>query len=534
MDLRIRKLALIPLLTAIAVAARAGAPSAPILAHLPEPVRVTGGLISGTPTIQWTPGVRLYRGIPYAAPPVHALRWRPPQPVVPWTGVKAADHFAPACMQGPTDTEGNAWREGLVPVSEDCLYLNIWTPAASADAHLPVMVFIHGGGNVRGAASENQYDGAWLAEKGVVFVSFNYRMNVFGFLALPELTRESPHHSSGNYALLDQIAALQWIQRNIAQFGGDPHRVMIFGHSAGAADVSSLLASPLAHGLFQCALMQSGENLGRAVSLHEAERRGQQFEASLAAHALADLRRMPAQRVLQALRRPLSMGLIVDGWVLPQDVYSTFAEGRQNDVPLIVGTVANDTPGPAAAPAQAAALPRYARQTFGPLAAQFLRLYPAHDDRQAAQADRAFRSNRAMAAARTLARLQVRTGKSPVYWYWFTHTSPIPDGLIWDGKSARDQGAYHGSELVYVFDAFALQDWPWRPLDRKLGDTVSSLWVNFARTSNPNGPGLPEWPAYDPASDALLAIGDHPAAEKAPDEAALEFQEQVAAMQRVK
>ena len=210
------------------------APALNATSGLQEPIAVDGGQVTGTPTIQWTYGVRLFRGIPYAAPPIGNLRWRAPQPVTAWQGVLRADHFSQACMQLPTDTEGNAWREGHVPVSEDCLYLNIWTPARSASDRLPVMVFIHGGGNTRGAASENQYDGAYLAKKGVVFVSFNYRMNVFGFLAHPDLTRESAHHSSGNYALLDQVAALQWIQRNIVKFGGDPSTVMIFGHSAGA------------------------------------------------------------------------------------------------------------------------------------------------------------------------------------------------------------------------------------------------------------------------------------------------------------
>lgn len=498
--------------------------------HLKEPIAITGGLITGTPTIQWTPGVRLYRGISYAAPPVGDLRWRSPQPVVPWRGVKAADHFGPACMQAPTNTEGNAWREGLTPVSEDCLYLNIWTPAKSADAHLPVMVFIHGGGNTRGAASENQYDGAYLAKKGIVFVSFNYRMNVFGFLAHPDLTGESDHHSSGNYALLDQIAALQWIQKNIAQFGGDPHNVMVFGHSAGASNVSSLLASPLAHGLFARALMQSGVNIGKGMPLTEAEENGKRFAESLGAHSISELRKMPAEELLNAA--PRRMGPIVDGWVMPQDVYSSFAAGKQNDVPLIVGSVANDTPGPPAGPDSAAAVPAYAKQAFGSLADEYLHLYPASDNQQAVRSDLEFRSNQAMANARRLATLQRKTGKSPVYWYWFTHTSPFPENAVWGDKPASEWGAYHGGEIVYVFDAFPLQDWSWRPVDLQLGDIVSSLWINFAKAGDPNGPGLPQWPAYDPAANVLLNISDHPKAEKEPYGAALEFQDKIAEIRR--
>jgi para-nitrobenzyl esterase len=498
-----------------------GAAPLPTTGGLKEPIAVDGGLITGTPTPQWTYGVRLYRGIPYAAPPVGDLRWRPPQPVVPWQGVKAADHFSPVCMQNPTDTEGNAWREGLVSVSEDCLYINVWTPSKSPSDQLPVMVFIYGGGNTRGAASENQYDGAYLAKKGVVFVSFNYRLNVFGFLAHPDLTAESDHHSSGNYALLDQIAALQWIRRNIAQFGGDPNTVMIFGHSAGAANVSSLLASPLAKGLFERALMQSGGNLGKGVPLSDAEKNGIKFAESLGADSIASLRKMPAEQILKASRAP--MGLIVDGWVLPQDVYSTFSAGKQNDVPVIVGTVGSDAPGPTPGPTKAADVPAYAAKTFGDLADQYLKVFPADTDEQAAKSALAFRTNRAEANARILARLQVKTGKSKAYWYIFTHLSPFPEGLEWGGRPARDWGAYHGSEIVYVFDAFPLQDWAWRPVDYKLGDIVSTMWTNFVKTGDPNAAGLPKWPAYDPETDILMNFGDNPQAQPAPYKAALDF-----------
>ena len=521
---------LVTMVALMPMAQRVTAQSAPATAHLKEPIQVTGGMITGTPTIQWTPGVRLYRGIPYAAAPVGDLRWRAPQAVVSWSGVKAADHFGAACMQAPADTEGTAWREGAAEISEDCLFVNVWTPAQSADAHLPVVVFIHGGGNWRGASSENQYDGAYLAKKGVVFVSFNYRMNVFGFMAHPELTGESEHHASGNYALLDQIAALTWIQKNIASFGGDPNDVMIFGHSAGSANVSSLLASPLAHGLFARALMQSGVNLNKGVPLADAEKNGSSFAESLGAHSIADLRKLPADELLKASGHRFS--LIVDGWALPHDVYSTFAAGKQNDVPLVVGTVANDTPGPAAVPANGESRAAYAKRTFGDLADEYLKLYPAADDAAAAQADLTFRTNAAMANARRLAELQGKTGKSPVYWYLFTHTSPFPEGLVWSGKPAKEYGAYHGSELMYVFDAFPFQDWAWRPVDLALGDAVSSMWIQFAKTGNPNGPALPKWPAFDAKADTLLNISDHPKAEKDPFGAALDFQDKVAAARR--
>jgi len=418
----------------------------------------------------------------------------------------------------------------LASISEDCLYLNVWTPARSADANLPVIVFIHGGGNVRGGASENQYDGAYFARKGVVFVSFDYRMNVFGFLAHPELTAESDHHSSGNYALLDQIAALQWVQKNIASFGGDPRKVMIFGHSAGASNVNSLLASPLAHGLFARALMQSGSNLAKGIPLSDAEKRGEAFATSAGAHSIAELRRMSAEDLIKAM--PRQMGPIVDGWVLPQDVYSTFAAGKQNDVPLVVGSVANDTPGPASGPTSAAAAPEYASKTFGDLGKEYIKLYSASNDDEAKRQELQFRSDAAMANARRLAILQIHNGKSPVYWYRFTHVSPFPQGLMWDGKPADTYGAYHGGEIVYVFGAFPSQAWNWRPVDLKLGDEISSMWVNFAKSGDPNGAGLPQWPQFNLASDRLLEFDDAPAAKRAPNEPALDFQDAVAAMRR--
>jgi para-nitrobenzyl esterase len=490
-------------------------------AGIQEPVGIDGGQITGTQTPQWTYGVRLYRGIPFAAPPVGNLRWRPPQQVVSWQGVKAADHFSAVCMQPATDTEGNAWREGLVPMSEDCLYLNVWTPAESANAKLPVMVFIHGGGNTRGAASENQYDGAYLAKKDVVFVSFNYRMNVFGFMAHPELTAESEHHSSGNYALLDQIAALQWIQRNIAKFGGDPNTVMIFGHSAGASNVNALVASPLAKGLFHRALAQSGNSLSNRTKLADAEKTGAKFAESLGAAHIAALRQKSAEEILKAPRS--QMALNVDGWVLPQDAYSIIAAGKHNDVPLIVGTVADDAPGPGTAPTKAADAHTYAQNTFHELADKYLKLYPASTDAQAAKSALAFRTNSALAGARNWARLQAESGKSKVYWYYFTHVSPMPDGLVWGGRPAQAWGAYHGSEIVYVFNAFPLQDWNWRPVDRKLGDVVSSMWTNFVKTGSPNGAGLPEWPAFDTKSEMLMNFGDTPKTQAAPYREALDF-----------
>jgi len=499
---------------------------------LKEPIQVTGGSITGTPTINWVPGVRLYRGIPYAAPPVGDLRWRPPKPVVPWKGVKAADHFSPACMQPPTETTGSsAWHEGLAPISEDCLYLNVWTPAKSASEKLPVMVYIYGGGNIRGAASENQYDGEYLAQKGIVFVGFNYRLGVFGFMAHPELTAESEHRSSGNYAILDQIAALKWIQDNIARFGGDPNRVMIFGQSAGASDVSSLMATPLAKGLFQRAVAQSGNNLSNSTGLADAEKIGVKLGEQLGATSIAALRQRSADEILNAAQG--RWGTNVDAWVFPQDLSSIFAAGKQNDVPLIVGTVGKDVPGFGAA-MKAADARTYARNTFHELADTYLKLYPSLTDAAATKSGIAFRSDNAMANARAWLRLQTHTGKSKSYWYYFTHESPIPEGLEWAGRPARAAGAYHGGEIVYVFNAFPIQAWPWRPVDLQLGDIISSMWINFAKTGDPNGPGLPEWPAYEPSTDVLMTFGDAPKAEPTPLEEKLKFIDEWKASQQAR
>lgn len=292
-------------------------------AALQEPIRVDGGPITGTPAWGW--GVRLYRGIPYAAPPVGKLRWRPPQPVVPWKGVLAADHFSAACVQLPRDQNNIGWRDGMVPVSEDCLYINVWTPAKSAQDKLPVMVWIHGGGFREGSGAETAWAGDNLAKKGVIYVNFNYRLNVFGFLAHPDLTRESEHHSSGNYAFLDQVAALRWVQKNIAQFGGDPDNVTIFGQSAGGASVGVQMVSPLSKGLFKRAVGQSG-GVSRGIPLAEAEKVGVKFAESLGAHSIAELRAKPASEVLKAQTGMPSA--VVDGWVLPEDPVGIFQHGR--------------------------------------------------------------------------------------------------------------------------------------------------------------------------------------------------------------
>lgn len=492
------------------------------------PIAVDGGLVAGTPSPYWTDGVAVFRGIPYAAPPVGNLRWRTPQAVVPWQGVKEADRFSAACMQAPTVKDSDAWQEGLTTFSEDCLYLNVWTPAKAADARLPVMVFIHGGGNTRGAASELQYDGNNLTKKGVVFVSLNYRMGIFGFLAHPDLTKESEHHASGNYALLDQIAALTWIQKNIAKFGGDPANVMVFGHSAGASNLAALTASPLAKGLFQRALAQSG-GLGGRTHLADAEQAGVRFAEGLGAHSIAELRAKSATDI-QKGPRGLN-GPIVDGWVLPQDVYSIYAAGKQNDVTLIVGSVGDDGPGQAPPITSAAAI-KFAHDTYGDLANEYMKVFPVGTDAQAAKASHDLRRDRVLSGARTWVALQAKTGKSKAYWYLFDHAAPPPPGAMFSGRPAREKGSYHGGELAYVFDGLNLKDWPWTPVDHTLAQLMSTLWTNFVKSGNPNGPGMPMWPAYDTKNEKILYISTSGRAQSPPYKAELDFLEKAAAKQR--
>jgi para-nitrobenzyl esterase len=483
-----------------------------LVAAIQEPIQVEGGLISGTPGWGWN--VREFRGIPYAAPPTGSLRWRPPQRVIPWQGVRAADRFSPVCMQQPRPINQRDWNEGLIRTSEDCLYLNVWTPAGSNTERLPVMVYIYGGGGVQGGASEPRYDGNAMAKKGVVVVSMNYRVNAFGWLAHPELTKESEHHASGNYGSLDQLAALQWVRKYIRQFGGDPEKVTLWGQSAGSQSVNVLCASPLARGLFRAAIGESGSafSFGRVMTLSDAEAAGVKFAESAGASSLADLRALPAEAILAAAvktGRGLP-GAIVDGWFLPQDVYKIFASGKQNDGALLTG-VTNDE-GMAFMhfrsdpPATLAEYTEMAQAAFGNEADSFLKLYPAKTDADVKQAYHDTCRDAFLAGQRTWARLQSTTGKSRVYLYLFSHVPPNPSG---NGNSLPNYvGAIHTTELLYAFDNLRIKDLPWTDLDRKLAVILSSYWSNFGKRGDPNGPGLPNWTPYTPQDDQLLNIGD--------------------------
>ncbi len=441
--------------------------------------------------------IRIFKGIPFAAPPVGALRWKAPQPAASWTGVRKAAEFGARCMQGHIYNDMIFRDPGP---SEDCLYLNVWTRAASAQEKLPVMVWIYGGGYSAGAASEPRQDGENLARKGVVVVSMNYRLGVFGFFVHPELAKESGHGSSGNYGLLDQVAALRWVHTNIAAFGGDPGNVTIFGESAGSFSVSALMASPLAQGLFQCAIGESGAFFSTTLDLKplaKAEEDDAKFAEAVGAPTLDALRAKPADELLQAALKQRGGGVRfapdIDGYFFPETAYAIYFAGKQSHVPLLAGWNADEGSARAIFKSDAPTaenFAKYAKQTYGDKADAFLKLYPAATDGQAERSAQDLAGDQFIAFSTwKWLEMQAATGKSPEYRYEFDQAPPAPAGGV-----AR--GAYHSAEIEFVFGVLASKVLPWRPEDFKLSDLMSSYWSNFAKTGDPNGPGLPKWPVY--------------------------------------
>ena len=450
--------------------------------------------------------VRSFLGIPYAAPPVGALRWKPPAPVANWKGARKATAFGSRCMQGAVFSDMVFRDPGI---SEDCLYLNVWTPAKDSSTKLPVMVWIYGGGFVGGATSEPRQDGSNLAKQGVIVVSMNYRLGVFGFFAHPDLAAESGRNSAGNYGLLDQLAALEWVKRNIAAFGGDPGNVTIFGESAGSFSVSALMASPLTKGLIHKAIGESGAAFSTTGLRFEPAAVVGPVHAkfgseSLGANTIAGLRAVPAQKVLDAAMDASKGGAFrfgpdIDGYFLPESVPAIFAAGRQNDIPLLAGWNRDEGSGAivnAKEKPTAVTLKALAEKEFAAKADEFLRLYPADTDAQA------LRSTEDLAGDRFIAfstwkwlEAQKTTGKQPVYRYRFDLALPP------DSKRPGGESAFHSAEIEYVFGRLDSKSWvKWRPEDRTVSEQMQKYWSNFARSGDPNGPGLPKWPAYDSAS----------------------------------
>jgi para-nitrobenzyl esterase len=492
-------------------------------------VKVANGVLEGT--LNAATGIRSFKGIPFAAPPVGRLRWRPPQPPADWDGVRKADHFGPQAMQRRMFGDMMFRSAGM---SEDCLYLNVWTPAKSAQDRLPVLVYFFGGGFQAGDGSEGRYDGESMARRGIVAVTVNYRLNIFGFFAHPELTRESPHHASGDYGLLDQTAALRWVQKNIGAFGGDPRQVTIAGESAGSISVSAQMASPLARGLFARAIGESGSCLGALtpVPLSEGERIGVRFARNAGADTLAALRAMPAKELLAATAKPGTpwFPLTVDGYFLPKNPLAIFADGEEAKVPLLVGWNSGEMN-------YRAVLGRE-EPTLANFEAAVKRLYP--DDWEQAlkvykpsASEDVIRVATALASARFIAfstwkwaDLQGKTGGRPVYRYFYAHPRPATGSESAGeadrrrgGESPRPwRGAVHSAEIEYALGNLSQNHvYAWTPDDYKVSETMESYFANFIRTGDPNGDGLPDWPVMNQGSAVRfmrLDVHSHAATER--------------------
>lgn len=457
--------------------------------------------------------VTAFLGIPFAAPPVGELRWRGPQPASSWSGVRKATEFGASCMQTLLPEGRAPWTAEYVVqnhVSEDCLSLNVWTPA-KAGAKKPVLVWIHGGGFNEGSGSVPIYNGSSLAGRDLVIVTVNYRLGAFGFMAHPQITQETKAKGepSTNFGLQDQIAALNWVQRNIAAFGGDPANVTIAGQSAGSMAVHSLVSSPLAKGLFVRAIAQSGlPTIIPMATLREAEKKGVEFGAEKGAKTLAELRALPAEAlvVTAAGVGGLRFGVSIDGTLLPASPADILAKGTFNDVPMMVGQTADEGSAfPGYGSGDDAAFQAFMTRSFGPKAATFRAFYPGATEAERSASAKAASRDRGLAMIDNWAILRASQGASPVYAYYFTHPEP--------GEGSDRFGAFHSSEIPYALDT--LDTAPERNFalaDRQLSLVMSSYWTNFAKTGNPNGAGLANWPAVSKAAVPTMVFGQTVAA----------------------
>jgi para-nitrobenzyl esterase len=492
--------------------------------------------------------VTAFRGIPFATPPVGDLRWRAPRPPAAWTGTQDATHAGPIAIQ--QSMLGNSVLPfGTEPQSEDCLYLNVWTGAADAGERRPVIVWIHPGGFQFGSGSSPMFNGDAWAREGVVFVTLNYRLAKLGFLAHPQLSAESDEGISGNYGLFDQIAALEWVRDNIAEFGGDPGCVTIFGISAGASSVSLLMASPRARGLFHRAIAESGGSFGtvadnsgvadRWQTLAAAMQSGKAWADDVAGGSPADIRALDvnAIRAASGVDGTNMQGIfdaaqpIVDGSVLPAGSYQIFESRRQAAVPLLVGSAANEDLVMSFTP-DLATYHAHVEAEYGEDAERFRALYPAATDAQAIAASLKASSHRVFTWQNWIwAHLHARAGHD-VFYYQFQKAPPVPEGRYDEQSFPRPLGAFHCSSIFFSFDRFALQDWPWQPEDRALGKMIRAAWVEFARTGRPAAEGLPTWPAFDPAAPRIMALDDKPGMTDLPWSEHLRFWDERYAAQR--
>lgn len=484
-----------------------------VFSQQPTPVKVKDGLLQG----YLEDGLTIYKGIPFAAPPVGDLRWRAPQPVAKWEGVKNVTQFAPAPFQGGNPPLGK---------SEDCLYLNIWSPAKKATDNLPVLVWIYGGGFSFGATSEPTYTGENLAKKGVILVSIAYRVGQLGFLAHPELSAENTHHVSGNYGLLDMIAGLQWIQQNIKAFGGNPNKVTIFGESAGGIAVSMLCASPLAKGLFHGAISQSGGSFGpyrsttypgeNLKTLSFAEKQGLEFMEKAGAHSLAELRKMPADKL------PMGFGMpgawpIIDGYVIPDDQHTLYQKGQYNQTPILIGY--NSDEGASFSPPKTPQ--EYhdgVKKRYGKFADDLIKAYPVGDASVPKTARDLARDAAFGWHTWSWARLQAQNSKSKVYYYYFDQHPDFP------ADSPRyGYGSPHGQDVGFVFGHLNASSPNSTPTDAALSETIMNYWTNFAKYGNPNAKGVPEWEPFDNNKPRVMYFQQKAVMGNVPSESALKI-----------
>ncbi len=452
-----------------------------------------------------TRSIRIFKGIPFATPPVGDLRWKAPQPVKNWQGIKQCNQFAASPMQNKPQPF-YCWSEEFIaqpePLSEDCLYLNVWTTAKSEGQKQPVFVWIYGGGLSSGSANCAIYDGEEMAKKGVVFVSINYRVGVFGFMAHPELTKEASYQASGNYGFLDQLAALKWIQKNIVAFGGDPNNVTIAGQSAGAFSVTALIASPLAKGLFHKAIAQSGGLLSNMLvqGLPEAEGQGVAFMKRANATSLAALRKMPAPE-LQQISNDQQLGRFgttLDGYVLPLNLMEHFKRGLQNQTPVLTGWVTGDGSFLGNVEMTVDDYKKEVEAKYGSNAKAYLKIFPASTTAEVkAVKQKVTLLNFAGLPAHLLASFNAMA----TYLYQFGHVPPDKQGF-------PNYGAFHTSEVPFALHTLHKWNRPWQKLDRELENVISSYWVNFAKTGNPNGNSLPEWKPYDKHQGNIMLLED--------------------------
>ncbi|MEJ1239975.1 carboxylesterase family protein [Chryseolinea sp. T2] len=463
-------------------------------------VRTSGGLVSGS----YEDSVFAFKGVPYAAPPVGDLRWKAPAPVIAWNDTLKCLSFGASPIQNEPKPF-MMWSEEFItppqPLSEDCLFLNIWSGARSASDRLPVFVWIHGGAFTSGSGACAIYNGAAMARKGIVFVSINYRLGVFGFLAHPELTKESGKSASGNYGLMDQVAALQWIKENIQAFGGDPSKVTIGGQSAGSMSVQALIASPLAKGLVHGAIAESGA--GRQITpLMAAEKIGEAFAKSGNASSLAELRAIPGDTILSlANKMPFgSFFPIEDGYVLTQQLAKVFSGKQHIDVPLLAGWVTGDGALASRKQMNANEFKNDIKKTFGHQSDEMLKLFPAANDKMAAESQLKLGSMR-FAGVPDYQWALANTSAS--YLYEFTYVPTDKPGF-------PNYGAFHTSEVPFALHTLSHWDRPWTETDLEVERYMSSYWLNFIRSGNPNGDGLPEWESYSLQNGDMIRFGAHP------------------------